>query len=147
MQSAWQGTINAEDRYFSNKYYKQVILGDAFFGSDKALKDSNATYAIVKQLAADNDLFYRKFTAAMQKLTWLGVDPLGQAPGPVSPEPTLVLSGRSAPSQRGEHQAANSAPLQQRFVPSLQELTGVNAEPLCQAPRHRRLHSQDASQA
>ena len=75
MQSAWQGTINAEDRYFSNKYYKQVILGDAFFGSDKALKDSNATYAIVKQLAADNDLFYRKFTAAMQKLTWLGVDP------------------------------------------------------------------------
>ena len=75
LQSAWQGTINAEDRYFSNKYYKQVILGDAFFGSDKALKDSNATYAIVKQLAADNGLFYRKFTAALQKLTWLGVDP------------------------------------------------------------------------
>ena len=75
LQCAWQGTINAEDRYFSNKYYKQVILGDAFFGSDKALKDSNATYAIVKQLAADNDLFYKKFTAAMQKLTWLGVDP------------------------------------------------------------------------
>jgi catalase (peroxidase I) len=52
----------------------QVILGDAFFGSDKALADNPDTLAIVKAYAADNDLFLEKFTEAMLKLTWLGVD-------------------------------------------------------------------------
>ena len=70
-----QGTISANSRYFSVKYYRQIILGDAFFGSDKALADNNGTLAIVEQLAADQDLFYKKFTDHFFKLTWLGVDP------------------------------------------------------------------------
>lgn len=53
----------------------QILLGDAFFGSDKALGDNPDTLSIVKQYAADNDLFFRKFTEKMVKLTWLGVDP------------------------------------------------------------------------
>ena len=74
-----QGTISSNDRFFSNRYYKQVgakrcacnalqspalcghldvvsnvllatqvILGDAFFGSDRALADNNATLAFVE---------------------------------------------------------------------------------------------------
>lgn len=43
-----QGTISSNDRYFSNKYYKQIILGDAFFGSDRALADSNLTLPLVQ---------------------------------------------------------------------------------------------------
>ena len=70
-----QGTVSANSRYFSNKYYKQVILGDAFFGSDKALADSNSTLQIVQELAADQDLFYKKFTSHFLDLTWKGVDP------------------------------------------------------------------------
>ncbi len=69
-----QGTISANSRYFSVKYYRQIILGDAFFGSDKALADNNSTLAIVEQLAADQDLFYKKFTDHFFNLTWLGVD-------------------------------------------------------------------------
>ena len=72
---AVQGTVSANSRYFSNKYYKQVILGDAFFGSDKALADSNSTLQIVQELAADQDLFYEKFTSHFLDLTWKGVDP------------------------------------------------------------------------
>ena len=44
-----QGTISANSRYFSVQYYRQIILGDAFFGSDKALADNNSTLAIVEQ--------------------------------------------------------------------------------------------------
>ncbi len=75
MALAVQGTVSANSRYFSNKYYKQVILGDAFFGSDKALADSNSTLQIVQELAADQDLFYKKFTSTFLDLTWKGVDP------------------------------------------------------------------------
>ena len=70
-----QGTISANSRYFSSRYYKQIILGDAFFGSDRALGNNPATLKIVEELAADNLLFYKKFTAAYTNLTWAGVDP------------------------------------------------------------------------
>nr|QOL01105.1 putative extracellular protein CSOL_032 [Pseudococcomyxa simplex] len=70
-----QGTISSNSRYFSSRYYRQVILGDAFFGSDRALADNPATLKIVEELAADNLLFYQKFTDAYKNLTWLGVDP------------------------------------------------------------------------
>jgi len=73
--AAVQGTISANSRYFSSKYYKQIILGDAFFGSDKALADNDSTLHIVQELAADQDLFYKKFTSHFSNLTWLGVDP------------------------------------------------------------------------
>ena len=75
MTLAVQGTVSSNSRYFSNKYYKQVILGDAFFGSDKALADNNSTLQIVQELAADQDLFYKKFTSTFFDLTWKGVDP------------------------------------------------------------------------
>ena len=74
LPAALQGTISANSRYFSSKYYKQIILGDAFFGSDKALADNNSTLAIVEQLAADQELFYKRFTDHFVKLTWLGID-------------------------------------------------------------------------
>jgi catalase (peroxidase I) len=52
-----------------------VLLGDAFFGSDRALADNPETLAIVRQFAADQDLFFEKFSEVLVKLSWLGVDP------------------------------------------------------------------------
>ena len=54
--------------------HDQIIRGDAFFGSDNALADNPATYDLVKAYAADNELWYQKFSAAFFKLTWLGVN-------------------------------------------------------------------------
>ena len=75
ISTALQGTINANDRRFTNNYYRQVILGDAFFASDKALANNNDTLAIVQNMAADENLFYTQFTKRYTTLTWLGVDP------------------------------------------------------------------------
>ena len=73
--TALQGTINAIDRRFTNNYYRQVIVGDAFFASDKALAKNDDTLKIVQNMAADESLFYTQFAKRYTTLTWLGVDP------------------------------------------------------------------------
>jgi catalase (peroxidase I) len=53
----------------------QVLLGDAFFGSDNALADNPDTLALVKEYAEDNEAWYKDFEEKFIDLTWKGVDP------------------------------------------------------------------------
>ncbi len=57
-----QGFLTPENRVFSNKYYKNILLGNAFFQSDRALGNDPRTRPCVEAYAADNDLFFRNFT-------------------------------------------------------------------------------------
>ena len=61
-----QGFITPENRVFSNKYYKNILLGNAFFQSDRALGNSPITRPCVEAYAADNDMFFRNFTCATE---------------------------------------------------------------------------------
>ena len=49
---------------FSNHYYQNILLGNAFFQSDRALGNSAATRPYVVAYAADNAMFFRNFTCA-----------------------------------------------------------------------------------
>ena len=62
-----QGFITPENRVFSNKYYQNILLGNAFFQSDRALGNSPLTRPCVEAYAADNDMFFRNFTCANPK--------------------------------------------------------------------------------
>ena len=52
------------NRIFSNKYYKNILLGNAFFQSDRALGADARTRPYVEAFAANNDLFFQNFTCA-----------------------------------------------------------------------------------
>ncbi|KAK9832108.1 hypothetical protein WJX81_007884 [Elliptochloris bilobata] len=69
-----QGYLTPENRVFGNKYYQNILLGNAFFQSDRALGNNPLTRPCVEAYAADNQMFFRNFTRAYQLLTWLGVD-------------------------------------------------------------------------
>ncbi|KAK9832086.1 hypothetical protein WJX81_005292 [Elliptochloris bilobata] len=70
-----QGFMTPVNRVFNNKYYKNILLGNAFFQSDRALGEDPRTKPYVEAFAANNDMFFANFTHAYQQLSWLGVDP------------------------------------------------------------------------
>ncbi len=57
-----QGFITPLNRVFSNKYYQNILLGNAFFQSDHALGNSPLTRPCVEAYSADNKMFFRNFT-------------------------------------------------------------------------------------
>ena len=59
-----QGYMTPQNRIFSNKYYKNILLGNAFFQSDRALGADPRTRPYVEAFAANNDLFFQNFTCA-----------------------------------------------------------------------------------
>ena len=56
--------MTPQNRIFSNKYYKNILLGNAFFQSDRALGADARTRPYVEAFAANNDLFFQNFTCA-----------------------------------------------------------------------------------
>ena len=59
-----QGYMTPMNRIFSNKYFKNILLGNAFFQSDRALGADSRTRPYVEAFAANNDLFFQNFTCA-----------------------------------------------------------------------------------
>ena len=68
-----QGFVTPQNRVFSNKYYQNILLGNAFFQSDRALGNSPITRPCVEAYAADNDMFFRNFTCATPQGTAVAV--------------------------------------------------------------------------
>ena len=60
--------MTPQNRIFSNKYYKNILLGNAFFQSDRALGADPRTRPYVEAFAANNDLFFQNFTCALSCL-------------------------------------------------------------------------------
>ena len=56
--------MTPQNRIFSNKYYKNILLGNAFFQSDRALGSDPRTRPYVEAFAANNELFFQNFTCA-----------------------------------------------------------------------------------
>lgn len=70
--------MTPQNRIFSNKYYKNILLGNAFFQSDRVLGADTRTRPYVEAFAANNDLFFQNFTCARSR--------------PSIPYPILVLA-------------------------------------------------------
>jgi len=58
---------------FDNNFLKNLQKGLGILASDSALMKDPRTVAIVNQYALDNNLFFRDFSRAMEKLSVLGV--------------------------------------------------------------------------
>ncbi|PKA56710.1 Peroxidase 72 [Apostasia shenzhenica] len=67
---------------FDNFYFKNIVAGKGLLSSDEVLfTKSPATMAIVKQYAADNELFLRQFAKSMVKMS--SISPLTGTEGEI----------------------------------------------------------------
>ncbi|PXF41247.1 putative L-ascorbate peroxidase 4 [Gracilariopsis chorda] len=76
-RSGFEGPWTTEPLKFDNTYFKEILKPDADpnllrLASDMALLDEEETKKLVEAYAADQDLFFKEYAVAHQKLSELG---------------------------------------------------------------------------